>query len=145
MREKSSRPYVTFNLHALYHRYCSYQDYNEWPVPGFRPNSIDSAIRCIRYYRFHMLHALAVTPAIRNDDMWLLSNVPIEGGGQSRKWVNWRDLYYPGGFIKCTSQNLSFFFWPVSFILRLTFNQVCKEQRPVFCDGPRCTSLPSPA
>ena len=22
--------------------------------------------------------------------------------------------------------------------LRLTFNQVCQEQRPVFCDGPRC-------
>ena len=33
--------------------------------------------------------------------MWLLSIVHIEGVGTSRKWVNWRDLYYPGGFIKC--------------------------------------------
>ncbi len=37
----------------------------------------------------------------RFDDMWLLSNVHIEDVGTSRKWVNWRDLYYPGGFIKC--------------------------------------------
>jgi hypothetical protein len=36
----------------------------------------------------------------RNDDMWLLSIVHMEGVGTSRKWVNWRDLYYPGGFIK---------------------------------------------
>lgn len=48
--------------------------------------------------------------------MWLLSNVPIEGGGQSRKWVNWRDLYYPGGFIKCTSHNLSLLLSPPSYI-----------------------------
>jgi hypothetical protein len=26
-----------------------YQDYNEWPVPGFKPNSIEKVIRCVRY------------------------------------------------------------------------------------------------
>ena len=44
---------------------------------------------------------MRVTRARRHDDMWLLSNVPLEDGSLSRKWVNWRDLYYPGGFIKC--------------------------------------------
>jgi hypothetical protein len=44
---------------------------------------------------------MRVTRARRHDDMWLLSNVSMEDGSLSRKWVNWRDLYYPGGFIKC--------------------------------------------
>jgi hypothetical protein len=54
-----------------------------------------------------LLHSFHVTFALRNDDMWLLSIVPMDGGGLSRKWVNWRDLYYPGGFIKCCSPQSS--------------------------------------
>ncbi len=85
-------------------RHYAYQDYNEWPVPGFKPNCIESVIRCVRRAAAPRTPLLRhVTSAARNDDMWLLSSVPLEGGGQSRKWLNWRDLYYPGGFIKCSS------------------------------------------
>ncbi len=58
----------------------------------------------------------------RFDDMWLLSNVHIEDVGMSRKWVNWRDLYYPGGFIKCFPAVLCppLSTHPLSFALCLT-------------------------
>jgi hypothetical protein len=32
--------------------------------------------------------------------MWLLASVPLDGSSTSRKWVNWRDLYHPLGFVR---------------------------------------------
>lgn len=103
-RLRQRAPNVASNSRDACCRHYAYQDYNEWPVPGFKPNCIESVIRCVRQAaapRTPLPHH--VTSAARNDDMWLLSSVPLEGGGQSRKWLNWRDLYYPGGFIKCSS------------------------------------------
>jgi hypothetical protein len=46
-RSACLHPPCLFRLRVL-RRHFSHQDYNEWPVPGFRPNSIESVTRCVR-------------------------------------------------------------------------------------------------